>query len=184
MSLLLSPPAMIFMKVGFHGDEALKEIVKRKANEEEVASVIFWGYGGTLCHPTNSIRPFAKMCERQGLSISVVMASTPSKFRVPSVIAKEFSEDGVSWHVLPRGVKVMASRYALIMKDLKVADVEIDLSSYVVARGPNEGKRFSEYIQGRIDKGCALYEKQTAPRRDIRVAFTGVLVSPYAVFVR
>lgn len=178
------PQALVFMKVGFHGDEDLEAILKRKAEEEAISGVVFWGYGGTLCHPTRQIRPFAERCKDMGLSVSVVMASTHSKFNVEPTAAKEFSEDGLVWQPLPHEVKVIASRHALIMRDLKLCQIELDLNSYVVAIGQSEGRRFSEYIRGRVDKGCAISSIPTLPRKPIAVAFTGVLVSPYAVFVR
>lgn len=172
------------MKAGFHGKEPLQAILERKAKEEAAAGVIFWGYGGTLCHPTKQIRPFTERCKADGLPVSVIMAATTSKFTGEPQTAKEFSEDGLTWQPLPREVKVVASRYALVMRDFKLCQMELDLNSYVVAIGPSEGRILSEYIRGRVDKGCAIYKTPIHPSNPVLVAFTAVLVSPYAVFVR
>ena len=118
------------------------------------------------------------------MEISVVMAATNSKFETATTFATEFSDDGVTWKPIPLEVKVTCSRYALVMRDLRLSELELDLGSYVVGSGPSEGKRFSDYIRGRVDKGCAIYRASTLPDKRILVAFTAVLVSPYAVFVR
>ncbi len=177
------PQAIVFMKVGVHGREPLQAIFERKAKEETAAGVIFWGYGGTLCHPTRQIRPFAERCKASGLSISVVMVATPSKFNTDPTVANAFSEDGANPRPIPRGVEIKSSRYALIMGDLRPNEMELDLSSYVVAVGPSEGRRLSEYIRGHVDKGCAIQATPVPPRTPIRVAFTAVLVPPFAVFL-
>ena len=176
--------ALVFMKAGFHANETLPTILERKANEQATAGAIFWGYGGTLCHPTRQIRPFAERCTTLGLSVSVVMSTTPSKFNAEPKIATAFSRDGVLWQPLPPGVTVKASRYALVMRDLRPCRTELDLNSYVVAIGPNEGKSFGKYIRGRVDKGCAIYRPPLSPKKSILVAIIADLVSPYAVFVR
>lgn len=180
----LIPRAMVFMKAGFHSGETLTDIIERKVKEEAEAGVIMWGYGGTLCHPTKQICQFVEICKVKGLPISVVMSSTPSKFNTALTIAEEFSEDGKIWQPVPLGVKVTASRYALVMRDLKLCQMELDLGSYVVAYGPSEGRRLSEYIRGRVDKGCATYEGPICPKKPILTVLTATLVYPYAVFIR
>jgi hypothetical protein len=178
------PQAIVFMKVGFHGRETLKEILERKTKEEAEAGVIFWGYGGTLCHPTTQIRPFMSRCIANGLQISIVMTATHSKFEVEPVYAKQFSEDDIVWKPIPQGVRVTCSRYALVLQNLKPCEMELDLSSYVVAVGPSEGRRLSEYIRGHVDKGCGICTTPAPACKPILTVFTAIPVSPYAVFIR
>lgn len=179
-----TPQAIVFMKVGFHGRETLKEILERKTKEEGEAGVILWGYGGTLCHPLRQVRPFVEECKTCGLTVSAMMAVTPSKFNREPTVAKEVSEDGTVWEPIPHGVKVTSSRYALVMRDLKSYKMELDLNSYVIACGPSKGRRLGKYIRGHVDKGCATYATPFTPKKPILIAFTAVLSSPYAVFVR
>ena len=55
------------MKIGYHAYEKIDDIIKRKLKEEEEAGMVFWGYGGSFCHPINQIRPFIKKCLFSGI---------------------------------------------------------------------------------------------------------------------
>lgn len=52
--------AILYMKVGTHANEGLEAIIARKQREIEEAGVAFWGYGGSTCHPTTMVQPFAE----------------------------------------------------------------------------------------------------------------------------
>ena len=83
------------MKVGFHGQESLSAVIERKGAEEAALGVAYWGYGGTLCHPTKSVQPFGRVCRKNRIPISVMMAVTQSRFISKASVAKELSEDGI-----------------------------------------------------------------------------------------
>jgi hypothetical protein len=184
-TMIEKPAAIVFMKVGFHGEERLESIIARKCREEETSGMTFWGYGGTLCHPTKQIQPLVQRSMADGALVRVFMAVTPSKFKSKPIRAREFSNDGNSWLPLPAGVNIVASRYALVLTELRQCEIKVDLGSYVVAVGQSAGRRLSEYIVGRVDKGCAIYEENfEVSSKVVQVALTGLLVAPYAVFLR
>ena len=178
---------IVFMKVGFQVDETLEEIIRRKSKEEEDYGKIFWGYGGTLCHPLSQIKPFVRRAQALNLKPMLVMAFTPSRFVTSnSEWATEISEDGKVWEPIPSGVHIKGSRYAIVCKCLQEVDGEIDLASYEVAVGSRRGMRLSEYIRHRVDKGCAF--QTCKPRLDrvkpVTISYVAEIVEPYAVFVR
>jgi len=178
---------IILMKVGFHTDEALSEIVRRKTSEEEECGKVFWGYGGTLCHPLTQIKPFVQRAQEQNLKPMLVMAFTPSRFAITdSEWAREMSVDKKVWKPIPPGVYVKGSRYAIVCKGFRKANEEIDLAAYKVAVGKRRGMRLSDYIRHRIDKACAFRARKTHPEQGTTVAISYVaeIVRPYAVFVR
>lgn len=173
------------MKVGVHAGEPLASIIQRKKVEELRLGRMYWGYSGSICHPTRQVKPFIEMAKSGGLPIYVMMTETASKFEAVRTISKEFSEDGTAWNYLPKSAKVVASRYALVLRRLRPCNLELDLASYVVATGPSKGKRFDQYIQGRVDKGCAIHAPTPpASPKPVPVAFIAELVQPYAVFLR
>lgn len=147
---------------------------------------MFWGYGGTLCHPTKVVRPFIDAHLTDQLVIPLVMVVTTSRFEVEPTVAESFSEDGVVWQPMPTGIKVTGSRYAFVLRDLRPCDVELDLSGYVVGLGPSEGKPFNQYIRGRVDKGVARLSSctQEVGSATVRMSYVGDLVKPYAVLLR
>ncbi len=173
------------MKVGFHGQESLSEIVARKVEEEARAGRIFWGYGGSLCHPAKQVLPFVKRVLSSGTAVRLVMPTTVSKCEIAPTESREFSEDGLVWQPLPKGVSVRACRYALVIRNLRVLEEFVDLSQFSVGIGPNMGKPLSDYIRGRVDKACA-YPCQCEARvaTPVRVGLVADLVAPFAVFLR
>jgi len=42
-------------------------------------------------------------------------------------LAKEYSDDGATWHPLPDGISVIGSRYALVLDAIQPRDVEIGI---------------------------------------------------------
>jgi hypothetical protein len=178
---------LLFMKVGLHAGESLEEILKRKRREYEAAGMVFWGYGGGTCHPTRCVQPFAKIKIGEGGNVYIAMERIDSHHLPTNVIATEFSEDGLIWKPIPKGIEVRASRYAVVLDEIQVGDLNIDLSAYKVAVGPSRGKVASEYIAGRVDKACITpnLESQTKSEPKIKkIEFIAKIKPPFAVFLR
>src|SRR4051794_17156282 len=57
---------VLLMKVGVHAGEPLDSIILRKQEEERMSAFLLWGYGGTLCHPSTQVRPFAEQAALAG----------------------------------------------------------------------------------------------------------------------
>lgn len=180
---LVMPKTAILMKIGFHGTEELNEIMERKRAEIMETGYCFWGYGGTLCHPLKAIQPFIDSLHQN--SIEVLFVLTPSLFHSDKLDASEYSIDGISWQGMPRDIRVSASKFALVIKDLKETDSSINTSSYEIAIGPSQGKPLPTYLRGRVDKALITISKIKPNEHNlIPVAFRATLVPPYAVLLR
>lgn len=188
MTLLTEPDAgLLFMKVGLHAGEKFEEILERKRREYQNAGMIFWGYGGNTCHPTNIVQPFARMKLEKGQNIYIVMEEIDSRHRPTRILASEYSIDGVRWQPIPAGIEVRDSRYAVILDQLQDGDLDIDLSAYDVAVGPSMGKAAGDYILGRVDKGCFTKGQGPTALRGPhmkKICHMAKIVDPYAVFLR
>jgi hypothetical protein len=179
---------IVFMKVGTHAGETLDNIIKRKTEELENAGLIFWGYGGNTCHPLSVVQPFVKERLSTGHEIRMVMQPMDSKHFAEPALAKEYSEDGVKWKKVPKGIHVRGSRYALVLDSLDKEDLTIDLSAMRVAVGACQGRSAEEYVRGRVDKGCFIVEG-TSPLPESHAPPTPIglvasLAAPYAVLLR
>ena len=182
------PDSFIFMKVGNHAGESFDAILARKDRERERAGCIFWGYGGTVCHPLMQVQPFARLYARQQGCIYLFMEPMDSKSNPDIEPAREYSEDGARWHSLPEGISVIGSRYALVLDEIKPINFEIDLENYSVGIGYSRGRNAAEYIQGQVDKGCltlasAPCSSTFQPLRK-SIKFSAHLLVPYAVLLR
>jgi hypothetical protein len=190
MSLIIKPGSrVLYMKVGNHASESLDTILKRKLKEIEDEGIAFWGYGGSTCHPTTVVQPFAKSFEAEGGTIYLCMEPMESKHFALSVRAEEFSMDGISWEPIPAGINLRGSRYAVVIRGLREEKFELPLSQTRVALGNSRGAPGSKYISGRVDKACLEitgYPAQNGstemPMRPI--GLVAEIVKPYAVFVR
>jgi hypothetical protein len=183
--LEIRPEAMVFMKVGFHVDESLIQIVTRKRLEGKRCGIIFWGYGGATCHPIKQVIPFAVEAKHAEISPVAVFSPTTSPLQTSMVHASELSEDGILWSPMPEGASVTGSRYALICEKLEEIDGLVNLSMYQVAIGPSQGKLLSEYLRFRVDKACAkLIETVDQNQVTACVSYIATLVPPYAVLIR
>ena len=178
--------AILVMKVGFHGHEALEAIVRRKRAEESLLGRTYWGYGGTLCHPGRSVQPFARQAAEAGRAVTVLFASTPSPFYGDPSAATEYSTDGAAWEPVPAGARITASRYALVLRNLRECDETLDLGGYLVANGPSAGRRLSDYLRYRADKAVAVAnpEGSLEPGPSLKIALTAELAEPYAIYLR
>src|SRR5271154_6762201 len=122
MSEIIKPgQGLLYMKVGTHAQEPLDQIFERKRKEIRDAGVAFWGYGGGTCHPETMVQPFAKSFERRGEAIYLCMEQMDSHHFAEQIAAEEYSIDGMTWQPVPGGVRVLGSRYALIVQNLREA---------------------------------------------------------------
>ncbi|OYD88507.1 hypothetical protein CDG77_23305 [Nostoc sp. 'Peltigera membranacea cyanobiont' 213] len=185
----LKKAGLIFMKVGLHAQESIEDIIKRKQNEFEEAGAIFWGYGGNTCHPLSMVQPFAREIEKSGNEVLIVMQKMNSKHAASPEIAKQYSDDGVNWQPIPKGIEVRGSRYALVLDQLQMEEFDLDISELEVGVGPNRGRKGDKYLLGRADKGCFFYTPHHAPvtpeEQSIkRIGIVARVKAPYAVFLK
>ncbi len=191
MSDIIKPgQGLLYMKVGTHARESLEDIIVRKTREIEEAGLAFWGYGGNTCHPQAMVQPFAKKYEQRGGVIYLCMQPMESRHFAEQIAADEYSADGVNWEPIPKGVKVLGSRYALLIKHLRKQEFELPLERTRVAIGNSAGLSGSKYISGRVDKACLEIVGEggetTAAEggQAIHIGLVAEIVSPYAVYVR
>lgn len=190
MSAIIRPNAsVLFMKIGIHAREPLDQIIQRKLKEIDDAGVSFWGYGGSTCHPTSMVQPFAQEQAQLNRPIYLVMQKMESNHWAEPVPADEFSVNGRDWESIPKGVQVRGSRYALVIDNLQEADLQLPLARAQVARGPSEGRSAKDYIAGRVDKACLTLADNVdlplAPDEPITpIGLVAQLKAPYAVFLR
>lgn len=176
------------MKVGYHSSEDLDEIIARKQQEEKECGYLYWGYGGSLCHPINQVNPFVQSLS-QNEEIWLLMIITQSKFKNSPLLSQEFSKNGKLWLPIPTGINVTGSKYALVCKEIQPVDFNIDLSQYYVAIGKNKDCVVSKYMRHRVDKCCAYKNSiNTNTNLDnscfVKISFQAKLVNPFAVFLR
>lgn len=179
--------AFIFMKVGNHAKETFEQILERKNRELTDAGRIFWGYGGTACHPLQQVQPFARSIVERGGRPYLLMEEIDSRADPEVVPATEFSSDGVSWSPLPAGVSVTGSRYALVLEKIEPGSFLLDTSDFQVGIGPSRGRVATQYLQGRVDKGCLTRETTRAIQHESaarNVDYVATLKPPYAVLLR
>lgn len=182
-----APEAFIFMKVGNHAGENFESILRRKNEEYKKAGRIFWGYGGTACHPITQVQPFVKLYEKENGSVYVLMQEIDSRAEPLIAPAKQYSVDGVNWYDIPDGISVTGSRYALVLDEIKSTDFEIDSQSYEIGAGPSVGKNAADYMKGHIDKACLVKSnnsKENEPKKVKRIKLAAKLVAPYAVLLK
>lgn len=187
MSDIIYPGAgVLYMKVGTHAKEGLAEIIARKREEIDKAGFAMWGYGGSTCYPTSMVQPFARAFAEKKQPIHLVMHKMNSRHYAEQVRAARFSVDGQKWEKIPEAINVLGSRYALMIKDLREHEDELDLGATRVAVGRNEGRLGSRYVQGQADKACLLVtepELVNAERKKVKIDLVAELIDPYAVFL-
>lgn len=188
MAELIQPGAgVIFMKVGLHAQEPIDDIIKRKQDEFAKAGVSYWGYGGSTCHPTGMVQPFAKEMAEKQQDVHLVMHKMDSRHQASPEIAQEYSDDGINWYPVPNGIEVRGSRFALVLGGISEEDFDLNLRHALVATGRSRGRLGSEYIQYQVDKGCfVLEEGALVPEPEVtrHIDLSAPLVEPFAVFVR
>jgi hypothetical protein len=189
MNETIKNAGLIFMKVGLHAQESIEDIIKRKQREFEETGSIFWGYGGNTCHPLHMVQPFAKEVEASGNQVLIVMHKMNSKHAAPPEIAKEYSDDGVNWQPIPKGIEVRGSRHALVLDELRLMEFDLNLGELQVGVGRSRGRTADKYLRGQADKGCFLYkasERSIEENKPIvkHIELVARVKAPYAVFLR
>lgn len=179
--------AFLFMKVGTHANETLESIIERKTKEIEQGGFAMWGYGGNTCHPINMVRPFADEFRRQNVPIRLIMEVMKSNHFAEPIAADQYSVDGDEWVDIDTSIhRVLGSRYALFIDNLREEVMQLPLTKSKVALGPSEGRRGDIYIQGRVDKACLIYDQTIdMPQQTIRaINLVADIVPPYAALLR
>jgi len=182
------PKAIIFMKVGYHCDESLEEIIKRKREEEIIVGKFFWGYGGSLCHPLTQVKPFILEALKRKLKPLALFSLTSSKYISQAKVAREYSINKKEWYPLPAGVLIKGGcQYALICKNLRKVSMPIDLNMYRVATGKNKGKPLREVVKFQVDKACAFLNQTNndlLKSKNKETFYIAEIIEPFAVFLR
>lgn len=190
MTTIVRPGAgLLFMKVGTHAQETLEVIIARKTKEISDTGYAMWGYGGNTCHPRTMVQPFAEDLASREQPIVLCMQAMESKHFAEPLRANEFSPDGINWQLIPPTIHVLGSRYALVIKDLRLEEHNLPLNQTKVAVGNSRGRLGSRYIQGRVDKACLEVidepERTNDPETSlIKIDLVAELAEPYAVFLR
>ena len=178
---------VLVMKVGPQKDETLAEIIERKNKEAIILDgYVYWGYGGVNLPPSR-VQDWIKELKTKGKTVKVVFIETKSHFRGDNIVdAKEFSEDNISWHQIPKGTQITVSKYALKLRNIYESNSILDLNAYEIAAGPSEGNPLSEYLKGQSDKALARRKEnpgiEDGPK--IKIAFTADPVEPHAVYLK
>jgi hypothetical protein len=176
------------MKVGNHAGETFEQILERKNGEYRKTGRIFWGYGGTACHPLTQVQPFVRTAVEQHGTVYLLMQPIDSKADPDLLPATEYSDDGVVWKPIPKGIEVTGSRYALILDEIVPGALDLSADDFIVGVGPSRGKRAPDYLQGRIDKACLTYSgpPEIARSKAVKTAvqFRAKLLEPYAVMLK
>ena len=186
------PEAFIFMKVGIHGGECLEKILNRKKIELKKAKKIFWGYGGTVLHPTNQVQRFVKEQKREGLGyIEVLMEEITgdSKSGPPAGTAKQYAESETEcMKPIPNGV-CTGGKHALVLGEITELKppLRLDLRDYEVGIGNKKETNATDYVKYRTDKGALVKatSKRNRPKEPkyVLIKYKARLVAPYAVFL-
>jgi hypothetical protein len=189
MTPLVKPgDGLLYMKVGTHAQEELKDIIARKTKEIEQAGFALWGFGGNTCHPISMVQPFAREYQRRSGIIYLCMQPMASRHFATQVRAEEFSVDGIRWQRIPSAINVLGSRYALPIKNLRHEDFDLALARTKVAIGNSKGRLGSRYVAGRVDKACleVMEDSLTESHGEssVHIGLVAEIVDPYAVFVR
>ncbi len=191
MNQVFRPGAgLLFMKVGTHAQESLADIIARKRDEIAKVGHTYWGYGGNTCHPSTMVQPFAKNFADRNEPIHLVMEEMESNHFAEPLCAAESSSNGLDWKIIPHEIEVRGSRYALVIRDLQLADFKLPLNQTIVPVGPSTGRPGNRYVSGRVDKACLEVLPHTEPTNEDPSKFerpinlVAELVEPYAVFLR
>ena len=174
---------IIIMKCGTHANEKIEDIFKRKKEEERKSGHIYWGYGGTLCHPLNQVQPFCSNNKK----VYLLLTPTNSELNNEPKKSNSFSTDNKIWESIDPNNNVYGSKYALVIKKLQKCDFEIDLNDYEIAIGNSKEKNLVDYLNGRVDKACATKRKSnnlSTKSKKVKIVMIAELTDPYSIFVK
>lgn len=177
---------IILMKYGVHAGETVESIVDRKTNELAKCGRMFWGYGGTLCHPLTQVRPFIEDVCSKGEKAYLLMTYTPSVPDNGTISAVKYSADKISWDDMPDGIEVLGSKFAIVCNSLKQVDFDLDLAEYDVPIGASKGKRLNDYIHSHVDKACGVRKVSAdiSSSSIVHITLCAEITHPFAVFVK
>ena len=181
------PERFLFMKVGNHAGETWEDILTRKRRELEKAGMIFWGYGGSACHPVSQVQPFAKLAIKEQGGIKLVMQPIKSNWDQDIAEATEYSVDGREWKKMPNGIHVTGSSYALVLDSIEETDLDLPFHELEVGIGPSLGKPAEDYLLGRTDKGCLTRSVRPRIPTEKTVRKAGIVANlkePFGVLLR
>jgi hypothetical protein len=121
--------------------------------------------------------------------VLIIMQKMNSKHDAPPEVAKQYSDDGVNWQPIPKGIEVRGSRFALVLDELKLEEFDVDIGELEVGVGPNRGRRADQYLIGQADKGCFVYSPREVPiaseeKTIKRIGLVARVKPPFAVFVK
>lgn len=112
-------------------------------------------YLSTICYPSTAVQPFVRTQLQGGNEVFLVMEEIDSHHQEDPVASEEYSTDGRSnWQKIPAGIRVLGSKYALVLDKIEQVDLQFDLAKSRVAVGRKVGRAGSAYIKGRVDKAC------------------------------
>lgn len=178
------PKYAIIMKIGPFCGFFLEEIVAIKQKEERAIGRFFLGYSGVFCHPKR-VKEFIALAKSEGEKIHVLFITTPSNFSSPIERLTEYSEDMLDWKKLGDDVLLVGSKFSIIGKGLKKANVDLDISQYRSMLGQTPGKRLHDYLKYRCDKSCAVHDPdQTAGAKQVTISYTCELTDEGCVYVK
>lgn len=175
---------IVIMKYGVHVREDVNNIISRKILEYQNCGRMFWGYNGVLCNPTTQIQPFLAKNRLCGEDTFLLLVRTYSDYNGVSYEGKEFSHDKSQWTKIPKDIKVVGSKYAIICEELMECDFQLNLNNYVVAIGNSANKSLCNYLRGRVDKACACFKEKNDSEleKKVQVSFFSKILD--AVYIR
>jgi hypothetical protein len=135
------------------------------------------------------VQPFVKDVAESGNQVLVVMQKMDPKHSAPPEIAKQYSDDGVDWQPIPKGIEIRGSRYALVLDELRMEEFELNLSELQVGVRPNRGRKGNQYLVNRVDKGCFLYTPEKSvvlqdQQSTVPIGLVACVKPPYAVLLK
>lgn len=184
---------IILMKSGSYCGYGLEEIIEIKQKEEKEIGKFFWGYSGVFCRP-DLIKAFASSAKQNKKKVFVLFTETKSSYKTDGEGKfAEFSEDKLKWSPLPKEVLLVGNtkkpHFAICGKNLKKADLKIDLSQYQVFLKSGLflelNKNLADYLKYRVDKACGIYSpKKTSENKIIKIDYVCELAEPYCVYIK
>ncbi|HEX8265125.1 MAG TPA: hypothetical protein VF596_06835 [Pyrinomonadaceae bacterium] len=178
---------IVLMKYGVHAGQTVEEIIKRKRKEYIDCGKLFWGYGGSVCHPTTQIQPFLHEAISRGETVYLLMSRTKSALNNIPKVAAHFSDDAILWEDIPPQISVYGSKYAVVCDELKDCNFQLNLSDYSVAVGKQKGKNLADYLKGRVDKACGTINLKKSNHQEtnfLEITLIAKIIKPFAVFVK
>ena len=184
---------ILLMKAGPYCGYGLEEIIEIKQKEEKTVGKFFWGYSGVFCRP-DLIKAFASKAGQNKKKVFVLFTETKSSYKTTNEGKFSlFSENKLKWNPLPKKVLLVGNtekpHFAICGKNLKKADLKIDLSQYQVflksGLFSDLNKNLADYFKYRVDKVCGIYSpKKTLENKVIKIDYVCELTEPYCVYIK